>query len=286
MKPSGVEGLFVGWRGRTVRLKWHRGRRRGSDTVFTAARIAEGLALGASVEVDLNRHGEGGFAVLHDATLDRETTGTGPVAGHGPAELRWLRLRANAGAPDGHPLLLLDDLPGILGEIHPQAVLQLDLKTPGTELTEADCAAFAAALAGLERNVILSSCDPLAVRRLAARCPGLRVGHDPCRDKARIEALRTTLDIDAFVQASLAEASRTGSTVETIYLRASLICETAERGGNLVAAFQARGLSVDAWTIAEANAQSAPQVKTLLNLGVDQITTDDPIGLERLIASL
>ena len=55
-------------------FKWHRGRRTITDPVFTGQRIIEGMRLGASVEVDLVRHASNGFAVLHDETLDRETT--------------------------------------------------------------------------------------------------------------------------------------------------------------------------------------------------------------------
>ena len=43
--------------GHRTYFKWHRGRRRAADPVFTGRRILEGMALGASVEVDLVIHG-------------------------------------------------------------------------------------------------------------------------------------------------------------------------------------------------------------------------------------
>jgi glycerophosphoryl diester phosphodiesterase len=61
-------------------LKWHRARRKASDTAFTVERILEGMALGARVEIDLRLHAGRGFVVLHDADLARETTGNGLIA--------------------------------------------------------------------------------------------------------------------------------------------------------------------------------------------------------------
>src|SRR4051812_36738193 len=66
--------------GHVTFLKWHRARRRASDPVFTGRRILEGMALGASVEVDLVIHKDRGFAVLHEMMLGTETTGSGAVA--------------------------------------------------------------------------------------------------------------------------------------------------------------------------------------------------------------
>ncbi len=73
-------------------LKWHRARRHGSDPVFTGRRILEGMAAGASVEVDLVLHGDDGFAVLHNLMLEAETTGTRPGPRH-----------PGGGAPDALP---------------------------------------------------------------------------------------------------------------------------------------------------------------------------------------
>src|SRR4051812_13637445 len=83
-----TNGVALLRRGNRTLFKWHRGRRYRDDVNFSAGRIIEGLRLGASVEVDLRRHAGGGFAVLHDATLDRETDGTGAVVEKWAAELR------------------------------------------------------------------------------------------------------------------------------------------------------------------------------------------------------
>ena len=60
-----------------VSIKWHRLRRTTGDVDFTIARLREGLAAGASMEIDLRRHAEHGFVCLHDGELESETSGTG-----------------------------------------------------------------------------------------------------------------------------------------------------------------------------------------------------------------
>ena len=57
------------------------------------------MTAGASVEVDLVVHADDGFAVLHDLSLDRETTGKRARAQAPAATLRALQLRDNAGNP-------------------------------------------------------------------------------------------------------------------------------------------------------------------------------------------
>src|SRR5687768_8946452 len=81
-------GIAVETGPHVTRLKWHRLKRSRSDLPFTPRRLLEGLAVGASMEVDLRIHADHSFVCLHDETLDRETSGTGPIA---QASLEHLR---------------------------------------------------------------------------------------------------------------------------------------------------------------------------------------------------
>lgn len=82
----------------------------------------------ALVEMDLRQSADGAIVLMHDETLDRTTTGTGPVASRTLAELRRLRLREIGGEPtpfriptlaealawaDGRAVLLLDVKRGV-----------------------------------------------------------------------------------------------------------------------------------------------------------------------------
>jgi glycerophosphoryl diester phosphodiesterase len=275
-----TSGLQIEGNGRPIRLKWHRTRKTAADTAFTGARLVEGLRAGASVEIDINRHGSGGFAVLHDPLLDRETTGSGAVAEADTARLRQLLLRDNNGRSTTEPLMLLEDIADLLAgyDTAPGALLQLDIKTAASDLTGADLAAFGVAVGWLGVEVILSSHDAEAVRMLAGAAPGVQIGHDPCHGRL-VDALRGDRDFGAFVRNALAESP----DATMIYLDIPIVLSAADHGYNVVAAFQAAGRRVDAWTMQKAD---AVVLRRLLNLGVDQITTDDPVAVERLAAQL
>ncbi|MCA0941822.1 glycerophosphodiester phosphodiesterase [Salipiger pacificus] len=257
-------------------LKWHRGRRRGSDFEFDPRRIREGMRLGASVEVDLRRHAGGGFAVLHDETLDAATTGSGPVALASAEALRGVLLRDNAGAATAVRVALLGDLCRDLAAaaIGDGALLQLDLKEDSGTLTEDDIAAFARDVAPVQRHMILSGGDALAVRRLAQALPQMQTGHDPCHFGAR-EALAVSGDDAGFVARALAEAG----AARMIYLDIRLILDSLQRGFDMIAAFHAAGCRVDAYTVQRATPDRVALCARLMVLGVDQITTDDPEAL-------
>jgi len=268
--------VYVERNGHRTWLKWHRGRRRVADPVFTGQRILEGMAVGASVEVDLVVTGDKGFAVLHNLELSQETTGRGPVAHTSDAALRQLQLRANDGTPIADRVMLLEDLCALLtgGSLHPEALLQLDYKEDDSVLDAVALANFARATAPVARNLILSSGNARAVRMLADQVPGIRIGFDPS-DEARVDAARADGSHAGFVAETLASAP----DADLIYLYWEIPLLFAEDGFDIIAAFHAAGKRVDAWTFSRIDADALVQVERLLALKVDQITTDDPEGL-------
>ncbi|MBB4953984.1 glycerophosphoryl diester phosphodiesterase [Agrobacterium vitis] len=274
------DGLFIERNGFRTMLKWHRGHQQAGDISFTPERIAQGMALGASVEVDILCHADGGFVVLHDAHLDNATTGQGPVAQASAASLQSLCLRDATGAPTHHRVMLLEQLGHLLATTlcGAGAVLQLDLKEPATRLGAREIAAFKAAVQPVAQHLILSGGDAQAVTLLANAVQGLPVGYDPCHDDAR-QRLLTSRDFTGFVDHAVSAIDKT----EMIYLDHHLLLSADELGFDLVAAFHAHDKRVDAYTIKNANAAVQPAVNRLLALRCDQITTDDPAGLEALM---
>lgn len=265
-------------------FKWHRARRRASDPVFTGRRILEGMALGASVEVDLVRHADGGFAVLHDhLSIARETTGDGASASHTADQLRALFLRGNDGAAIADHVMLLEDLCALLFRTppHPDALLQLDYKEGQGPLDPGSIAAFAKAVAPVATNMILSSGEADSVAALTSATPGLHVGYDPCHGEA-IAELQRTHDFAGFTAQAIADSPR----AEMIYLAYQLVLEADAAGFDIVAAFHAAGRRIDAYTIKTADAATRPLVERLLALRVDQITTDDPEGLANMLGAV
>jgi glycerophosphoryl diester phosphodiesterase len=258
-------------------LKWHRARRRASDPVFTGRRILEGMALGASVEVDLVVHAGHGFAVLHDhRSISRETTGQGSARALGAAELRALQLRGNDGAPIADHVMLLEDLCALLEKTppHPDALLQLDYKEDLAALDPETIANFVRSTAPVARNMIVSGGDAAAIDALTASVPGMQEGFDPS-DEDRFRAALAAGKLQDFVDEALAAAP----DAAMIYLDWHIVTYAAKAGFDIVAAFHEHGRRIDAWTINTVDDASVAVVNTLLSLKVDQITTDDPEGL-------
>ena len=273
-------GLHIELDGHRCLLKWHRGRRFAQDITFTRERIVEGMAIGASVEIDLQRYDGDGFVVLHDEDLHPATTGKGQLASATREDLAHLRLRDANGSQTAHPILLIEDLAALILDsgCSPDAVLQLDMKAPSSGISEGDIAAFAKAIAPVARSVILSAGDAKAVERLSQAIPDMPIGYDPCHNGAS-ERLRESRDFAGFVAGAIAASPRAGM----IYLALDLILFADVGGFDLIGAFHAHGLEVDAYTIRAATKEILPKVMRLLALRVDQITTDDPVGLEALV---
>lgn len=269
--PDGIEIVANGHR---TRLKWHRLQRRPDDIPFTPARLRQGMALGASMEVDLRRRADGGFACLHDETLDRETTGSGPVAAASFGDLRALRMRGKDGTPTEERLLLLEDLAELAtAGADPATLVQLDLKESDAALDDRSVDGFRAALAPVAGRFILSGGDWVAVRRLGAAV--LRLGFDPCNDDT-LGTLATAADAERFIAAALDRAPEAAM----IYLSWPIVLRADALGVDLIAACHAAGKTVDAWTLNPDHPGAADALTRLVTLRADQITTDAPGVLE------
>ena len=274
--PDGIEILSGDHR---TRLKWHRLQRLPKDIPFTPARLREGMALGASMEVDLRRRADGGFACLHDETLDRETTGNGPVAAASFGDLQALRMRGNDGRPTEERLLLLEDLAELAATgADPATLVQLDLKESDATLDGPSVDAFLSLLAPVAGRFILSGGDWAAVRRLGADV--LRLGFDPCDDDT-LGALATAADAERFIAAALDRAPQAAM----IYLSWPIVLRADALGVDLIAACHAAGKSVDAWTLNPDHPAAAATLARLVTLRADQITTDSPGVLEAMFGA-
>jgi glycerophosphoryl diester phosphodiesterase len=244
--------------GRTVRLKWHKLRQRPDDPPFARANLRAGLAAGASLEVDLRRLACGRFVCLHDAGLEGETTGHGPVAAIDAEAIGRLEMRDAAGERP----LLLDELASAVraGPCAPGALVQLDLKD--TDLDRASCALLAAALEGIAAHFILSGCDWDAVKRLGSDVPGLALGYDPYDDASNDPA-----DAMRAIRERAPEA-------DTVYLYRELVRAAHEQGDPLVARLRAHGHLVDCWTIDHGHPAAIADLRAAIAEGCDQITTN------------
>lgn len=269
------QGLGLQAGDRAIRLKWHRLRRRPGDAPFDPARLAEGLALGASMEIDLQVRKDDGFAVLHDADLSGETTGRGLVRWATGDDLGRLRLRHLPRAP-----LASEELAGLMGACHPDALLQFDMKNDRAEVSPGQVAALARDFAPHAGHIIVSGACERLIADLAQALPGLRKGYDPTDD---LLALAPDL---AAIEARLLACLRHSVKPDMVYLNWQMLLDLAARGLDLVAMAHAEGVLVDAWTHAMADPEDGfsgvewAQFQALVALGPDQITTDAPQATE------
>ena len=202
------------------------------------------------VEFDIHPTADGEIVVIHDATLDRTTNGSGPVAARTLAELRAITLNGTAGE---HMLSLVE----LVALFAPTAItLRMEVKYdhehvpyPGL-LKQALKVLDAAGMRG--RTVVTSF--PAETVAEAVITPGLA---------GAIWLVAPPVQDDIGLDGIAAVAAAIGA--RAVGLRENRL--NASIFGNL----RARGLSVGAWAV---NDEAA--IRRVLDLGVDVFTTDIP----------
>jgi glycerophosphoryl diester phosphodiesterase len=133
----------------------------------TLAAFGLALAQGADgIEFDVQLSADGVPVVMHDALVDRMTSGHGRVADMSLAALQSLEM------PQGERVPTLDEVLETFGQ---QLLYNIEVKDFGWRERGTETAVADRILAHhLEENVLVSSFNPLALRRLR-RCLPLRV---------------------------------------------------------------------------------------------------------------
>ncbi|MBL8702660.1 MAG: hypothetical protein JNK67_30045 [Alphaproteobacteria bacterium] len=265
------------------RLKWHMLRRRKSDPPHLRANLEAALRAGAACEVDIGFTADGHAVCLHDATLDRETTGTGPVAAATRAAIERLRQRGADGAPLPDAPLFLDEVSDAVRRIGAAApaLVQLDVKPPAAALTAAVLDGIAAALGDRADSFVAGGYEWPTIERLQRAAPGLHGGFDPLAFYPR----DVKLDAAQF-RALGARTVATAPSASIYYLEAKLVLAALDCGVNLVAAATGAGASVDAWTIDADRPGLHAVLRRLVDAGCGQITTNDPEALGPIIEEI
>lgn len=148
----------------------HRGLHDAASGVVENSRAAirAAAAAGYGVELDVRLSADGEAIVFHDATLERLTTGAGPLAALSTSEIAALRLR-DAAAPEAPPRLAQ-----ILTDIAGAAPLFIEIKDLSGALGPIDGrleARVADLLRAYRGPVAVMSFHPDSVARLRALAP-------------------------------------------------------------------------------------------------------------------
>jgi glycerophosphoryl diester phosphodiesterase len=234
------------------------------ENSLTAFRGAIALGVDA-LEFDVHLTADGEVVVIHDATLDRTSTGRGPVRAMTLAQIKNVRLVDRAGVPtqDGVPTLaeVLD-----LARATPMLVLpeiKLDLaRSPYPDIEPRVVALLRAR--GLLGRASVQSFDEGTLRRVRALEP----------------AVRTMLLVSR-----VRMAAHSGSAADAVGWAvdvgaADLGIDYRLIDAKLVAAARAAGVRVAAWTV---NADD--DLRRMSALGVDLVMSDRPDQARRLLVN-
>jgi glycerophosphoryl diester phosphodiesterase len=247
----------------------HRGASaRAPENTLEAFRLAvEAGAGGLELDVRMTRDGE--VVVIHDATVDRVTDGSGAVAGMTLDEVR----RFDAGysfSPDGgrtFPYRGRGVRIPTLAEVYeefPDAYVNADIKEAQPEAEEAVLSVIQDAAA--EGRTLVASTDHAVLRRFR-KVSGGRISTGASRREIAAFYVLSRLHLEALVSPAYE----------------ALQVPVEHRGIKLVTprfvrAAHSRGVRVDVWTI-----NDVAEMNQLLDLGVDVIMTDRPEVLESLL---
>jgi glycerophosphoryl diester phosphodiesterase len=223
-----------------------------------------------AIECDLRLTRDDAFVLLHDPTLDRETTGSGPVRRVTSREMAMLRLRGG----DEPPATLADVVGALAAHPHPLKV-QFDLveETP---------------LSGAVAERLVDQLAPLRAH------PHVRVviGCDAADNLQTLRgvdrSLRIGLDVEAPLDAAGPVLARRLGLIDDVseyYLPKAFVLRALARGFNPIAVVHDHrpGALVDVWTLRADEPDVARALGTLLEAGVDQITTPTAVHMHGLV---
>lgn len=266
VRKEGTRALKGDW---PVNLAHRGASARAPENTLEAFRLAvEAGAGGLELDVHVTRDGQ--VVVIHDATVDRTTDGSGTVA---EMELEEIQ-RLDAGyrfSPDGgrtFPYRGRGVRIPTLTEVYasfPEARVNADIKEAQWGAEEAVWRVIRSA--GAEERTLIASTEHPVVRRFRRISRG------------RIATAASRREIAAFYVLSRA---RLGALARPVY--DALQVPVEHRGIELltprfVRAARSAGVRVDVWTI-----NDAAQMRWLLDLGVSGIMTDRPEVLAALLA--
>ncbi len=215
------------------------------------------LALGVEqLEIDIHAAADGTPVVMHDATLDRMTDTAGPVRALSAAALGAVRVRGTG----GEPVPLLQDVATLLAATPHGLRLEVKADTEGRPYP--GLVARAAAVldaAALRHRTLLMAFQPSDVAAAAALggFAGL------------VLLLESRPWRGMGVAGAVALARGCGATEIGLPL--------AEVDAAALAGLRAAGLAVSAW-----GANRAAEIARALELGLDAMTSDDPVTALRL----
>ncbi len=257
------------------------------------------LSSGAAyIEIDLIPLADGSFALLHDPNLTADTNGTGSAPGMKRDQIENLHYVHNGTVTDER-VGFLDDAIHLLKQFPNCRRLQLDLK-PFSPLNQHMLNNFSSIIEPIMDRVQVTSVADWAVRTLSIHSPKLALGFDPLlyldleSDEPRPEIIPPfrvgaygLLDdhpLSAYQWGTPGDyfAARANALLTQVparcewFIRAEVLKIALDAGFNWIEFLHQQGSSVDGWTIDVTQPEQLKLAQTLVDQGVDKLTTDAP----------
>lgn len=231
------------------------------------------------MELDLRVRRDGGFVVLHDPDLSGETTGAGLISSMTRRDLVPINF-----IDDGRPLLCSEELADLLSAAHSDALLQFDMKDDFDAIGADGIAHLTSQFGSNAQHLIISGDSLRLIGEIAEHLPEIRRGIDPTDRLVQSFKVGGAKRVEADLLAEVHGATEP----DTIYLAWQLLLKMLGEGLDLVALCHSEGRLVDAWTFTPKDVANglteaeAAQLRTLVAMKPDQITTDEADALSEL----
>lgn len=253
-----------------------------------------------AVEIDVLPIADNSFVLLHDLDLSETTNGVGNASTLSRRDFESLRYKVK-GVITEEKIGFLDEVVALVNHNHTLEKLQLDLK-PYTSLTPALIHELLSLLKTILDRIQITSVADWAVRALRSASPDLSLGFDPLLYLDVIDREPRSENVPPFRAGAYGflddhplSAYEWGSKKDYFAARADALfaqavpgCEWFIRAETLLAAHQSgfdwiaflhdRGSKVDAWTL-DPHGESIVMAQQLASFGIDEITTNEPLGL-------
>jgi glycerophosphoryl diester phosphodiesterase len=258
------------------------------------------------VEVDITALADADYLLVHDMTLDSETTGSGPVADCPAAAAHDLRFKGT----QVHVPLLSEVVRLFADYASAPTRLQLDFKSVFPFATDEPIHRLVSLVAPLGERVIVSSGADWQLRKMRRADPWLDLGFDvhfyidwrepgAVVDPRRIPRQRGAygywddhpLASEAYWHTAEYLADKCDQLIglvprlSTFYIDHRLLVQSLEDGFNWAQRLHEAGIKLDAWTLDVGNPRAEAHAPRLLAAGVDQFTTNTPGPLAALLTA-